>query len=351
MRNMSPRLSTFILAFLSIGSALASDSEPPERLVQVAANGVDEFPCGGESNPCRSITFGIQNANPGDTVLVGPGKYGDLNNDGFLNEPGEEGGEIGFGCQCMVRVYKGVRIVSSHDAAVTVLDSSAMATPTITVFITANDVQFGLLNHGFLLRAPSNYTGVYVFASTGVTVAGNIATGAANGISTDGGSDNVIEHNIANGNIVGFELGGTNLIARSNHASGNVLGFIVYGTHTTLTKNIASANSDSGFVIAGSPGVVLSRNLTTGNLHGFRVETGTTPRIVRNNIYGNQNCGIFNRSDATIDATRNYWGAPSGPGPDPADIVCDQEADDITLTSPVLKHSVRVPPMRSKKHR
>jgi Periplasmic copper-binding protein (NosD) len=349
--NLLPRFLTCLaLVTINADGASAPDAQSEGVTVHVASNGVDAFPCGGSLSSCRSISFGIANANPGDAIVVAPGRYGDLDGDGSLGGVGEETGEVGFGCQCMVRVNKAVRIFSTHGAGVTVLDASGLLAPTITVFITANSAQLGRADHGFLLKAPSNYTAVYVFAATGVTVAGNLATGGANGFTTDGGSRNIFEHNIAYGNTVGFELGGTHQFVRLNYASGNVLGFIVYGTQTTLRHNIASANDDSGFVIAGSPGVVLTRNLSTGNrFAGFRVESGATPAIFQNNIHGNF-CGIFNRSGRTIDATRNYWGAPSGPGADPADNVCNDEGDDVTVTSPVSRRPISVPRMISGKY-
>ena len=58
---------------------------------RVANNGVDSASCGTSANPCRSITQAIANAADGDRIVVGPGTYGDLNNDGVLgNSPGEE---------------------------------------------------------------------------------------------------------------------------------------------------------------------------------------------------------------------------------------------------------------------
>ena len=57
---------------------------------------------------------------------------------------------------------------------------------------------------------------------------------------------------------------------------------------------------------------------------GFRFVDETRDNVLhRNNIFGNGsgdlNCGVRNESGFVVDATRNYWGAPTGPGPDPAD--------------------------------
>jgi hypothetical protein len=40
-----------------------------------------------------------------------------------------------------------------------------------------------------------------------------------------------------------------------------------------------------------------------------------------------------NNTGASVTATNNYWGAASGPGPDPADQACDA-AGSTTITTP-----------------
>ena len=59
----------------------------------VADHGVDVPGCGQDvTSPCRSISQAIALADAGDTILVGPGRYGDLNDNGRLDEAGEEHG-------------------------------------------------------------------------------------------------------------------------------------------------------------------------------------------------------------------------------------------------------------------
>lgn len=48
------------------------------------------------------------------------------------------------------------------------------------------------------------------------------------------------------------------------------------------------------------------------------------------------NCGVQNNTGTTIQATGNYWGAPTGPGPDPADASCVFNPGSITVTVPFL---------------
>ena len=70
----------------------------------VASNGVDEATCGAAASPCRSIGRAIANAAAGDTIEVGPGRYGDLNRINGFTDPGDEPAEIGSGCLCMIKV-------------------------------------------------------------------------------------------------------------------------------------------------------------------------------------------------------------------------------------------------------
>ena len=58
--------------------------------LSVANNGLDSATCGSSAAPCRSISQAIANASEGDTIVVGPGRYGDLNGNRIFGEVGEE---------------------------------------------------------------------------------------------------------------------------------------------------------------------------------------------------------------------------------------------------------------------
>jgi|SRR5882724_539360 len=66
---------------------------------------------------------------------------------------------------------------------------------------------------------------------------------------------------------------------------------------------------------------------TTGNEGIGIVVSGrdATLTITDNNIFGNgtlrSNCGLLNVSGIVLMAPNNFWGAASGPGPDPADAI------------------------------
>jgi hypothetical protein len=82
-----------------------------------------------------------------------------------------------------------------------------------------------------------------------------------------------------------------------------------------------------------------------GNLSGIFVQDPTSSdpsdtTITHSNIYGNgtgtevneppNNCGL--RTFPAITATNNFWGAATGPGPDPADAICSPLGEPVTFT-------------------
>jgi hypothetical protein len=63
--------------------------------------------------------------------------------------------------------------------------------------------------------------------------------------------------------------------------------------------------------------------------------SGEVP-IFRDNAFAGSitNCGVRHGS-GKLAATDNWWGAPTGPGPDPADDVCSSPGS-VTITAPFL---------------
>src|SRR5215831_12453452 len=104
-------LFTALFALLVVGGA---GSASAASVLNVANDGTDSGTCGAATSPCRSITQAITNAPAGSTIVVGPGRYGDLNNNGTFGETGEE--PIDGGCGCMVDVSKKLTILSRDGA-------------------------------------------------------------------------------------------------------------------------------------------------------------------------------------------------------------------------------------------
>ena len=123
---------------------LAASATGP-RTWQVANNGQDNPTCGSVQQPCRSISQAITNAHEGDSIVVGPGRYGDLNSNGVLGELGEEVPDLSVGA--MINVTKRLRIRSRDGAARTILDVNRAARTAVR--IAAGGSILGVADGGF----------------------------------------------------------------------------------------------------------------------------------------------------------------------------------------------------------
>jgi hypothetical protein len=94
-----------------------------------------------------------------------------------------------------------------------------------------------------------------------------------------------------------------------------------------LRKNSAIGNRRYGIVtLSSASGVVIDATNIIGN-------SGT---------FDFPGCGILNASSFTVAATGNYWGAPDGPGPKPADSVCTQSG--AVVVEPFAEKEIKVTP-------
>jgi parallel beta-helix repeat protein len=392
-----------LIAVLAAWLALSGGAVDAATL-NAANNGVDSLTCGAAGSPCRSISQSIQNASSGDTILVGPGRYGDLDGDGNFTSAGEEFAEVGVGCNCMIKVTKPLTIVSRDGADATVLDAGSAALS--GVMIQASRVSFGQSRKGFTVWRAGDSSGFVVVNNTiGVKIAGNVAkfigspcpcppgvigrgflingnehllsgnlsvnnhegfvvngadhrvtenlatenTGAGYFIQ---GSGHVITRNVANNSGgAGFSFDGTGFTITSNSAGASGTGFMIFGTAHIVRGNVASGNLGYGFDIGVSPGgITLTRNAARGNTDAG-IHITAVAVVTDNDIYGNNetpsflgftNCGLLNESGAAVTATNNFWGAPTGPGANPADDVCDSGGGSVTTTAPFAAAEIPV---------
>jgi hypothetical protein len=302
----------------------------------VANNGVDSATCGAAANPCRSISRAIANASAHDRIVVGPGRYGDLNGNGILGEPGEETG--GLGCSCLVYVGKPLTLESEEGAAATVLETPrgtlvpyAPGLDVLGVGASASGSVIGKPGKGFTFSG--GWHGLWVnndpYPST-LSIGGNIATNALEGgflLHAGVGSYTVTDNlAILNGSGGFGAPGGVGHRFRGNAAIANGLdGFAVFGTGGghEFVNNVAIGNGQDGYWAAlGVTGVVYRGNSAIGNKRsGWGFADGASATLTRNNIYGNgSNCAIA--VGGVINAVNNYFGSATGPGADPADDIC-----------------------------
>jgi hypothetical protein len=309
-------------------SLLLAVGEIRAATLYVANNGADSGTCGAQAEPCRSITQTIANASDGDTVIVGPGRYGDIDFDGAPFSPGEDDG---------LYINKALTIESSHGAQATLLSAGDYG---MGVDLWASGATFGRSGHGFTLTTGTTTGGLYqntvLFSSeaNGISVSGNTLTEYS--IVMDGSG-----HTFAQNHLMclhtcrGIEVMGTghSLISNTGQGAENETGSIgISGSGHALTNNILLMGTN-GMTINASSGVIIRGNsLLAGR--GITLNPGSNVAINENNFFGHNNlygrpdpatanCAVFNYSGASVDATNNFWGAASGPGPNPADEVCD----------------------------
>ncbi|QSQ22757.1 right-handed parallel beta-helix repeat-containing protein [Pyxidicoccus parkwayensis] len=355
------RQTLLLLALMgTIGFPVQAKAEPQAewtRTLYVANNAVDSKSCGAKTSPCRSISQAIDNARNGDRIVVGPGRYGDLNADGDFDDPGDEAAEVFTGCRCMILIDKRLKLESTDGAKATVLDAAGAVLDVVN--ITANGVVFGGDGKGFTLTGAGMVTdddglGLDILAARDVRVIDNIAQGNQDTGFRINGNRQTARKNFSIGNRTGFDCGSD---AEGNTIKDNVAlanignGFAIFGLNDSVVENRSIGNRGQGFLLLSTDasGFEFEENEAIGNRGaGIWVQVGSGFRLRENAFFGNlgepfaifpaaPNCGVVNDTGNTVDATRNYWGAPTGPGPDPADdggrgTVCDRNGR--TLVTP-----------------
>jgi hypothetical protein len=366
-RAGSNLLLTYVLlvALLPLAASGTSAAEPWNgRTLLVAVNAVDSPTCGAAATPCRSISQAIANAAAGDTILVKPGLYGDIDGDGALASAGDEAG----GFFAAVEITKRVRVLSTGGAGATLIDANGATGSTVAIAVSG--VQFGERNAGFTLTGGRNI-GLHSGGETNILIAGNTVREIGEAIPGGGQAMylnvwGVIEvrHNliidnpsvgivVAPQNATGYGNVHDNVVTGSNASEGST-GIVVVGPNSHLVyrnlvsdnsiglvinygaarifNNIVTGNRD-GAQVGGLPdpvparGPSFTRNTFSANKnYGLYVIVGTPGAITirENNFYGNiTGCGIASQSADVLDARKNFWGAATGPSiSDPADQAC-----------------------------
>ncbi len=383
------RRSSVTTALLTLVAALALAAATPvaAATLLVASYGVDGPDCGTKTAPCRSVSRAIALATDGATVEVGPGRYGDVDGDGSFTDAGDEAAEIGTGCNCVVHVTKRLTIVSRDGAGVTVIDGGGAGADVIGIDVAGTVL--GKAGKGFTVT--NGRDGIVSNADT-IAIAGNVAVRNANhGMNVTTSHSTITDNRaVANGND-GFQCSGTDdsLFAR-NVATENADEGFNADNRNVLVDNLAARNGDLGFnaqqgnllrgdVAVGNAGEGFRLNdentfvgcIADGNVQGMRLSQGNTVTkcavvgntdvgiavssggnvITKTSIFGNatnaslpasrDNCGTLVASGVVLQATTNFWGAPTGPGVDPADRFCNDPGA-ATSVAPVATKEMKV---------
>ena len=282
----------------------------------VGNDGTDSGGCGPKKFPCRSISQAIANASVGDKILVGPGRYGDLDGSGT---PGDSAGEEtpAPGCGCMIAMNKNVVILSTNGAAETLIDART-ADVNNNVLLITNGGEFGRPGKGFLVTETTHQQGAGIAVdSNNVAIRGNqlIAAhpnaGALGIVAIFPGEVVVIEGNqVVNWNFA-INVVGPGKTVRKNVVAMNSTGIQV--RDGVMVGNVAIGNaSGAGLQPVGTTNAL--RNAALGNTGpGISISNGFSGVVEKNNLFGNGDCGLFNFGINGAVATDNYWGAATGP--------------------------------------
>lgn len=357
----------------------------------VANDGKDVSLCGTKSEPCRTISQAISNSNRGDTVLVGPGLYGDIDQDGELDREGEESALNTD--HAMIAITSPIKLVSRDGAASTIIhveDDKKFA-----ISIESSDVQIGAKKKGFTIRGGST-SALFIRGSSPTLISNYIYSDFGDGVrvgcydSNDDGFDEsfgfsesgtVVDNIISHCNGMGLLLCSNTQgwkIKKNQVSFNDEEGIFIDGDDHTLLKNVVSGNNDAGVVATSATGIKFTKSLSIGNRgSGLNVYTdgqatvkfsaliGNTGigsfyngdvNISKSSLFGNYpidntglaiptNCGIFDNSSNDPMIENNYWGSPDGPDfEDPADDLCSQvKTPSVTK---FLKKEKRVRPVR-----
>lgn len=329
--RMPTNFRPFAGAIVTAGLTLATAATASAASVYVANHGTDSGSCGTKTDPCRTIGKGIDQATVGGTIIVGPGKYGDLDDDGVLGEAGEETpGPVGLQ-NCMIAVDKQVTLLSSAGAWSTSLDPGPTAGLDATVCLGVPGSVFGAYGKGFSVESPeSAYAGVF----SNMQAAGSVVAGSQVHCVSNGTYGIVMTHDDAQllssraegGCYLGFLVNGAGAVIKGNAAMRNIAGFALAGDGAVLNSNVSTGNY-YGMLLSATNFTVTRASVMDNVGYGIQTGMGTSGSITGSNIVGNgtdigtPNCGVeAGGSAVTMDG--NWWGAASGPGSDPADSVC-----------------------------
>ncbi len=356
MRSRVSRIGFSFLLLLAVGA------RGDAATLNVAVGGADADGCGTKTAPCRSISRAIANATPGDKILVGPGRYGDLDDDGQLGDPGEETGTF-----AVVTIDKPLIVQSVEGSATTLIDGGGL--DLFGVEIAASGVVFGKAKKGFTV-ARAGRSGVFIGPqATNVTVSGIRSVRNTDAGFVSKSPSLVLRGNVAEANLgTGFTFAGAGSTFTACRATGNGGdGFAIAGENHVVKGNVASANGEAGFRFAGEANV-LTGSVAAGNAAGLRVFSGSLTAtgnsffgntidgalvtaagitLTKSNIFGNgdfgaSNCGVRTAGNGSVTLDKICFGAPTGPGPDPADDVCGTITV-LEIIEKVLKITPKVP--------
>jgi parallel beta-helix repeat protein len=294
---------------------------PCELFVDLA--GTDNSDCTDPDNPCKTITYALQQTTGNVSICIGEGTFSISTGETFplvLKEG------IKLKCQGVNHssvIDGGVSDVIQGAPNASIEGCTISGTPAIDDNgdpITVNNcIIDGPGGAGVLLSADStvmnsiirNYNGEghYAIRISGgnSTLSGNTISGNFDGVRITGGNPALSNNTINNNNNTGIYISGS--------------------ANPVITNNTINNNGSFGVYISsvGSPTPTFSGNTLTGNNYGIRIDGGT-PIISGNILSCNTSSDLYyNLQIPTLDVSNNMWDHD----PPITDTGCQGQGEDI----------------------
>jgi len=257
----------------------------------------------GAGLPYTSIQDAIDDAAPGDTILVWEGSY--------IED---------------IIIYKELT-VTGNGSAYTDIVGSADSKP---VTITASNTDFS----GFTVSGSNGDNDILLSGVTGCRIHNNSVYGCYEGITLETSSSNTIEYNLCpsllwsgivlrnsdgntvrnnavtgNGQGIYLEASSSNTI-RANNITDGTDGIVVdqFSDLNQVTFNGVNDNIGTGILLFDADGCTVNENTVSNNYNGIYIDTGTGNTVFHNNLFANTVHATDVVPNAWDDGTEgNYW--------------------------------------------
>ena len=321
--------------------------------LHTAIDGVDGPDCGPKGAACRTISQAIDNASAGDTVIVGPGVYGDINRNGVFGEAGEEPDRDCGGGPCVLLIDKPLTVVSEAGAFSTLLEGGEQAP--VVVVLTAPGVTLGAKNKGFTLQNEvPNVAAIGILIEPGSgsnVIAGNVFVTDSVGQAIVGrgeGGDRILDNRFPmKSDAYAIYYAGDDAEFRRNTISGVTAGFYISNSARPVISENVVVGATFGIYLANVTDAVVSKCSLVGNTRAIAAVGGGTVTVDGSNLFGRtyaDDCTI-EATSADVTATRCFWGDAAGPGPYPVGGIC---TPGTALSTPFATkaHKIKPKPLR-----
>jgi parallel beta-helix repeat protein len=314
----------------------------PETRRQVSTSGTDIGTC--ITSPCRTIGYGIAQANAGDNVSVASGTYAEsvaitkrlslVGNGATVDATGELNGILISGAGAAGTVIQGFTIVNAQLEGIF---ANKTADLTIADNVLMQNDAAGPFDPLCINQPDDCGEALHLQTVTHSTVSGNLVQDNVGGILLTDEDGPTSENTIRNNRVLDNSKDCGITLASHWFQFGAPVSPDVSGIYKNkIFDNISSGNGAAGIgVFAGPPGAaawgnLLQGNTATGNgLPGIAVHSHTAFQNVNNNVIVNNTVGANGPDDDLEELD------PSADGPTGISVM----ADVVTIFPPILPAS------------